>query len=222
MTDEQLRVLIVDDHPAFREGLRALLASAEHISVVDAATSGAEAIRLADKHQPDVVLMDLHMPELNGIEGTRQIVQASPHIGVLVLTMFDDDDSVFAALRVGARGYLLKGAGRDEIVRAITAIARGEAIFGPPIAHRIARYFAREPQQGHPFPQLTERERELLALVAAGHDNAAIARRLYLSPKTVRNHVSNIFNKLQVAGRAEAIIVAREAGLGRSSRPWSP
>jgi DNA-binding NarL/FixJ family response regulator len=220
MTDDQLRVLIADDHPAFREGLRALLASAEGISIVDAATSGAEAIRLADKHQPDVVLMDLHMPELNGIEGTRQIVQASPHIGVLVLTMFDDDDSVFAAMRAGARGYLLKGAGREELVRAVRAVGSGEAIFGPGVAQRVVAYFAgaADKQPSPAFPQLTDREREVLQLIAAGHSNSDISQRLALSPKTVRNHVSNIFSKLQVADRAQAIVRAREAGLGTGSR----
>lgn len=218
----ELRVLIADDHAEFRRGLDALLRSEQSISVAGTAATGAEAVRLTAQLQPDVVLMDLHMPDLNGVDATQRIVNTSPHIRVLVFTMFDDDDSVFAAMRAGARGYLLKGAGRDEIVRAINAVARGEAIFGPSIAHRIAGYFSSEPKQPHPFPQLTDRERELLALLAEGHNNSAIAGRLYLSPKTIRNHVSNIFAKLHVAGRAEAIIVAREAGLGQRSDRWSP
>jgi DNA-binding NarL/FixJ family response regulator len=218
MTEETLRLLIADDHAEFRRGLEALLRSASGLTVVGTAATGAEAVARTAELQPDVVVMDLHMPDLNGVEATQRIVDTSPHVRVLVFTMFDDDDSVFAAMRAGARGYLLKGAGRDEIIRAINAVARGEAIFGPGIAHRIAGFFAREPQRAHPFPQLTDRERELLALVAAGHDNRAIAGKLFLSDKTVRNHVSNIFAKLQVAGRAEAIILAREAGLGGGAK----
>jgi DNA-binding NarL/FixJ family response regulator len=218
MTEEPLRVLIADDHAEFRRGLEALLRSASGLAVVGTAANGAEAVARTAELQPDVVVMDLHMPDLNGVEATQRIVATSPHIRVLVFTMFDDDDSVFAAMRAGARGYLLKGAGRDEIIRAINAVARGEAIFGPGIAHRIAGFFAREAAQPHPFPQLTDRERELLALLADGHDNRAIAQKLFLSDKTVRNHVSNIFAKLHVAGRAEAIIVAREAGLGREPK----
>jgi DNA-binding NarL/FixJ family response regulator len=211
----ELRVVVADDHPMFRDGLKTLLRSIPEVHVVAEAATGAEAVSLAEKHDPDVIVMDLHMPDLNGIEATRQIVHAHPHAGVLVLTMFEDDDSVFAAMRAGARGYLLKGASQDEIVRAIKAVAGGEAIFGPAIAKRVVDYFARPARIKAPaFPELTEREHEVLDLIAQGQANASIARRLFLSEKTVRNHVSNIFAKLQVADRAEAIVRAREAGLG--------
>jgi DNA-binding NarL/FixJ family response regulator len=167
--------------------------------------------------QPDIVVMDLNMPGLNGIDATRAILRANPGTGVLVLTMFDDDESVFAAMRAGARGYLLKGADKDEIARAVLAVASGEAIFGPAVAQRVIDYFSTARPAGQPpaFPELTEREREILELIAQGHRNPAIAKRLVLSPNTVRNHVSSIFAKLQVADRAQAIIRAREAGLGR-------
>jgi Response regulator containing a CheY-like receiver domain and an HTH DNA-binding domain len=213
---EPIRVLIVDDHPVFRDGLRLLVADDSRVEVVGLAAGGAEAITAAGELQPDVVVMDLHMPEINGVEATRTIVGQSPHIGVLVLTMLDDDESVFAAMRAGARGYLLKGAAEAEIVRAIEAVSTGTAVFGPTIAQRVIEYFARpRPSVAVAvFPQLTEREREILDLVAQGENNAAIARRLYLSSKTIRNHVSNIFSKLQVADRAEAIVRARRAGLG--------
>jgi DNA-binding NarL/FixJ family response regulator len=183
--------------------------------VVGEATNGDEAVRLAQELQPDIVLMDIQMPRLNGIEATRRIVHESPHIGVIVVTMFEDDESVFAALRAGARGYVLKGADQAEIVRTLEAVARGEALFGPPIAARLMNYFAtlRTPQQSDLFPELTEREREVLQFIARGENNSAIADQLSISLKTVRNHVSNIFSKLQVADRAEAIVRAREAGL---------
>ncbi len=217
-TNEQLRVLICDDHPVFRNGLRMLLAAQDGIDVVGDASTGREAVTRADELQPDVIVMDLQMPELNGIEATREIVATSPHVKVLVLTMFEDDDSVFAAMRAGARGYLLKGADQDEIVRAIEAVGSGEAIFGPRVAARVIEYFT-TPQPTHAaqaFPELTARELEVLERIARGESNSTIARHFVLSQKTVRNHVSNIFTKLQVADRAQAIVRAREAGLGRS------
>lgn len=213
---DPFRVLIVDDHPVFLSGLKMLLDADPRIQVVGEAVNGAEAIALAAQTQPDAVVIDLHLPDVNGIEATRAITQTSPHIGVLVLTMYDDDDSVFAAMRAGARGYLLKGAGHSDIVHAIAAVAAGTAVFGPSIARRLIDYFGtqRTTAAVAPFPELTEREREILNLIAAGNNNAAIAERLFLSAKTVRNHVSNIFSKLQVADRAQAIVRARNAGLG--------
>lgn len=212
---EAIRVLIADDHPVFRFGLRALLGAAPEMEVVGEATTGDEAVSLAGSLEPDVVLMDLNMPEVNGIEATRRILQRSPHIAILVITMFDDD-SVFAAMQAGARGYLLKGAEGEETLRAIRAVADGEAIFSPTAAQRLIEYFARRQPSASPqvFPELTDRERQILALIAQGYTNAEIADRLVLSPKTVRNYVSNIFSKLQVADRAHAIIRARGAGLG--------
>jgi DNA-binding NarL/FixJ family response regulator len=216
MTDESLQVLIVDDHPVFREGLAGILADANQLTVVGQAADGQEAIRLAAELQPDIVLMDLNLPEVNGIDATREIVAASPHIGVVVLTMFDADDSVFAAMRAGARGYLLKGAGREEIIRAVRAAGSGEAIFGAKVATRMIEYFAAvvAPTDSLVFPELTQREREVLSLIAAGRSNTEITRQLVLSPKTVRNHISNIFAKLHVVDRSQAIVRAREAGLG--------
>ncbi len=212
-----IRVLIADDHPVFRFGLRALLASEPHTEVIGEATTGDEAIKLAAALQPDVVLMDLNMPGPNGIEATRRIAQQCPQIGILVVTMFDDD-SVFAAMRAGARGYILKGAEGEETLRAIRAVAHGEAIFSPTIARRLMQHFA-APASGPsppPFSELTEREHEVLDLMAQGYTNTAIAERLYMSPKTVRNHVSTIFSKLQVSDRTQAAIRAREAGLGQA------
>ncbi|GHO90926.1 DNA-binding response regulator [Reticulibacter mediterranei] len=212
---ESIRVLIADDHPIFRDGLRTLLISVSETEIVGEVSTGDEAIAQAAALLPDVILMDLHMPGQNGIEATRAILRTSPHIGILVLTMFEDDDSVFSAMRAGARGYLLKGADQAEILRAITAVSRGEAIFSPSIAKRLTHYFATlgTMQLPQAFPELTQREREILVFIARGCNNAEIAERLVLSQKTVRNHVSNIFSKLQVADRAQAIIRAREAGL---------
>lgn len=212
---EPIHILIADDHALFRSGVRSLLASVPDTEVVGEAASGQEAIRQAEALQPDVVLMDIQMPGLNGIDATRRIVATSPHVGVIIVTMFEDDDSVFAAMRAGARGYVLKGADQEEMLRTIRAVARGEALFGPAIATRLMSYFAapRPTVAAQVFPELTDREREVLQLIAAGHNNDVIAQRLVLSPKTVRNHVSNIFNKLQVADRAQAIVRAREAGL---------
>ena len=218
---EPIRVLIVDDHTLFRDGLRAVLNSVPDTEVVGEAATGDEAIAQAVALQPDVVLMDIQMPGVNGIQATRRIVHASPHIGVIIVTMFKDDDSIFAAMRAGARGYVLKGADQDEMLRAIRAVARGEALFGPGIAARLMSFFDAPPPvtPAEIFPELTDREREVLELIAQGHNNTEIAAHLVLSPKTVRNHVSNIFSKLQVADRAQAIIRAREAGLGRDERP---
>lgn len=216
----EIRIVLADDHAAFRDGLRALLTTVEGMTVIGQAATGEEVVTRTSALQPDVVLMDLNMPGLDGIEATRRIVATSPHIAILVLTMYEDDESVFAALRAGAHGYLLKGADRAEIVRAIRSVASGEAIFGPNIARRLVTYFSapRQGAAGLAFPELTERELEILELIARGLSNTAISDRLVLSPKTVRNHVSNIFSKLQVAGRAEAIVRAREAGMGGESQ----
>jgi DNA-binding NarL/FixJ family response regulator len=213
-TPARVRVVLADDHPVVRDGLRSLLASLPGVELVAEAATGREAVREAVLHRPDVVVMDLHMPDLDGIAATREVVRAVPSAAVLVLTMYDDDDSVFAAMRAGARGYLLKGAGQAEITGAIRAVAAGQAIFGPGVAARVLRYFAAPPRPDVPFPDLTAREREVLDLVATGLTNAVIAARLGLAAKTVANHLSAIFTKLQVAGRAEAIAVARQEGLG--------
>jgi DNA-binding NarL/FixJ family response regulator len=217
VSEESIRIVLVDDHPVYREGLGVLLGSIRGLDVVATASDGAEAVAVVAQHLPDVVVMDVQMPVMDGIEATKRIVAEHPQIGVVVLTMSEDDETVFQAMRVGARGYLLKGAGQDDISRAIRAVAGGDAIFGPSIAVRVAEYFARAASPApasHPFPQLTAREREVLELIAAGRSNPQIAEQLFLSPKTVRNNVSNIFVKLQVAGRSEAVIAAREAGLG--------
>ena len=212
---DTIRVLIADDHQLFRDGLKALL-SASDTEVLGEAATGKEAIQLAAESQPDVILMDLQMPDMDGIEATRHIVRTNPHINVLMVTMFEDDSSVFAAMRAGARGYVLKGAKHDEMLRAIRAVSSGEAIFSPSIAARMMSFFAasRSAIPEEAFPDLTDREREVLNLIARGETNADIASALTISVKTVRNHVSNIFSKLQVADRAQAALRAREAGLG--------
>lgn len=215
MSHVPIRVAVADDHPVVRDGMRLLFASRDDVEIVGEAATGDAIVSVASETIPDVVIMDLQMPGLSGIEATRQIVNAHPSIGVLVLTMYDDDNTVFAALRAGAKGYLLKGAEQNEIVRAVTAVASGEAIFGPAIATRIASYFDAPPQgPQQAFPELTDRELDILDLVATGQNNALIARHLGLSSKTIANHVSNILSKLQLADRAAAIIRARDAGLG--------
>lgn len=214
---EPLHILIVDDHPLFRKGMRTLLESLPDLRVIGEAATGQEAIDKAASLQPDLVLMDLQMPDGGGLHATQMITTTSPHIKVLVVTLFEDDDSVFAALRAGARGYILKDAKEDEMLRAIRAVASGEAIFSPAIAVRLMDYFATQ-QASIPkevFPELTEREREILNLIARGETNSAIAEHLTISLKTVRNHVANIYSKLQVADRAQAAIRAKDAGLGK-------
>ncbi len=212
---DYISILIADDHTFYREGVRTMLSTMTEIEVAGMAETGDSAVQMAAMLQPDVVLMDIQMPGINGIDATRAILNTSPHIGVLVITMFDDDESVFAAMRAGARGYLLKDARHDDLIRAVVAVSRGEAIFSPAIARRLIQYFS-IPRTATPllFPELTDREREILGLIAQGHANESIATRLVLSVKTVRNHVSNILSKLQVRDRAQAIIKARDAGIG--------
>ncbi len=211
-----IRVAVADDHPVVRDGLRALFSSLPDTELVAEATTGREAIRAAVTARPDVLVMDLRMPDLDGIAATAEISRLAPDVAVLVLTMFEDDESVFAAMRAGARGYLVKGASQEEISHAISGVAAGGAIFGPGVARRVLQYFATPPPAVEtPFPELSPREREVLDLIAAGLSNAAIAQRLGLAGKTVGNHISTIFAKLQVATRAEAIVRARDAGLGR-------
>jgi DNA-binding NarL/FixJ family response regulator len=221
-----IRLLIADDHLFYREGIRALLVPLPMLVIVGEAASGEEAISQAEQMQPDVVLMDIKMPGINGIDAARRIIETRPAIKILMVTMFDDDESVFAAMRAGARGYILKDADREELVRAINAVYGGEAIFSPAIAARMMSYFAGLPRQGvtlpvqsippRAFPDLTNREREILHLIAQGHNNTAIVAYLHISLKTVQNHVASILSKLQVASRAQAIIRARDAGLGES------
>ena len=217
---DQIRILIADDHPLFRDGLRTLLESVPDLPVIGEAATGDEVIAQAHALQPDVILMDIKMPGTNGIEATRRILQASPHIRILIITMFEDDDSVFASIRAGARGYLLKGAVQEETLRAIRAVACGEAIFGPAIAERLIHYLGGTRSMGKSgpaqlFPELTDREYEILTLIAQRKSNAEIAAHLVLSPKTVRNHVSNVLSKLQVTDRADAMHAAWTAGLGQ-------
>lgn len=215
-----VRVVIADDHPTFRRGLAALLASVPDIDLVGEAVDGESAVGQSRALNPDVVLMDLSMPGVGGVEATRRIVADAPAVAVLVVTMLDDDEAVFAAMRAGARGYVVKGQDTEDVLRAIRSVARGDAVFGPAVASRVLSYLtrplsARDPLQ---FPELSVREREVLELLAGGNTNSEIARALVLSPKTVRNHVSSIFTKLQVTGRAEAVERARAAGLGGGFR----
>lgn len=214
-----IRLVIADDHTLFREGLVAILGSRADIEIVGEASNGEQTVELAAAHLPDVILMDVQMPQMNGIAATEKILDANPHIGVIVLTMLEDEDSVFAAMRAGARGYVLKGADKAAMLRAIHAVAAGEALFGPAVAQRLVNFFNEvrsykilAPPRA--FPDLTEREVQVLDLIARGFNNTEIAQKLVLSPKTVSNHISNIFNKLQVADRAQAIVQARQAGLG--------
>ena len=215
--ERTIRVLVADDHAVFREGLRAVLSPEPDMDVVGEAATGKEAVECAAELGPDVILMDIQMPGINGIEATRRILDANSHTGVVVLTMFEDDDSVFSAMRAGARGYVLKGAPPSEILMVARAVAGGEAHFGPEIARRLVDFFStpKAATLEEVLPELTARERDILGLIAQGQTNATIAGRLFVSPHTVRNHITHIFAKLQVADRAQAIIRAREAGLGR-------
>lgn len=212
----RIRVLLADDHPVFRHGLHDLLEDTEDVEVVGEAGTGQEAVRLATELEPDVVVMDVKMPGMSGIEASRRLLEVCPSARILVLTMFQDDATVFAAMRAGARGYVLKDADKDDLLRAVQSVARGEAIFSPAVATRVLEYFSR-PSASLPretFPSLTERERDLLQVLARGRSNAEIATELGLTTKTVSNYVSSILTKLQVADRAQAILRAREAGLG--------
>jgi DNA-binding NarL/FixJ family response regulator len=214
-----IKLMIADDHKLFREGLKALFAVTDDIEIVAEAEDGDSALKKCTELQPDVILMDINMPGLNGIHATQQIVEMFPQIGIIMLTMLEDDASVFNAMRAGARGYLLKGADPQEVLSVIRAVAEGQALFGPAIAMRLMNYFRElslrpsSPQLHTPFPELTERELEVLRLISQGLNNQEIAQKLVLSPKTVRNHITNIFSKLQVADRAQAIVRAREAGV---------
>jgi DNA-binding NarL/FixJ family response regulator len=212
-----IRIIVADDHPVVRGGLVALLRTIPSLDVVGEAADGETAVRLTHEHRPDVVLMDVRMPGMDGVEATRQIRLQTPESRVLILTMYDDDATVFTAMKAGAQGYLLKESEQDDIVRAVHAVVAGEAIFGPGVAARVLGYFTEPPPAvvaEYPFPELTQREREVLDLLAQGMKNADIATELYLSPKTVSNQLTAIFAKLQVASRGEAIVRAREGGLG--------
>jgi DNA-binding NarL/FixJ family response regulator len=216
MSEQPVSILVVDDHKLFREGLIALLDAAPETAVAGEAGTGEEAIARAAALAPDVILMDIQMPDMNGIEATRRILADQPQIGIIMLTMLEDDDSLFAAMCAGARGYILKGADKAEVLRTVSAVAGGQALFGPAIAGRLTGFFQRgggTETAVVPFPDLTDREREVLALIAQGADNSEIAARLHISGKTVSNHISSIFNKLQLANRAQAIIKARDAGI---------
>ncbi len=214
--DEPIRVLIVDDHQLFRDGVRALILSAPDMEVAGEAATGEAAVQAAAENKPDVVLMDIQMPDMDGIEAARALTESDPELNILMVTMFEDDQSVFKAMRAGARGYILKGAKHDEMLRAIRAVGSGEAIFSPGIAARMMAFFtsSRAAIPAEAFPDLTDREREVLTLIAQGKSNAEIAQALVISVKTVRNHASNIFSKLQVTDRAQAAIRARDAGFG--------
>lgn len=215
-----IRVLIADDHVLFREGVHAILRSVPDIEIVGEVGTGREALTQATELTPDVILMDIQMPDLNGVEATRRILETQPDVGIIIVTMLEDDDSLFSAMRAGARGYVLKGADKAEMLKSIRAVAEGEALFGPAIAARLLNFFHDKPAPPKSetpsvaFPDLTDREREILSCIARGATNSEIAEQLTISLKTVRNHVSSIFNKLQVTNRAQAAIRARDAGLG--------
>lgn len=214
-----IKLMIADDHKLFREGLKALLSITDDIEIIGEAGDGESALEKCQQIQPDIILMDIHMPGINGIQVTQSILEQFPQTGVIMLTMLEDDASVFAAMRAGARGYLLKGADPSEVLSVIRAVAKGQALFGPAIAVRLMNYFKElnskpHPMQlGTPFPELTDRELEVLRLISQGHNNREIAQKLVLSPRTVRNHITSIFSKLQVADRAQAIVRARQAGV---------
>lgn len=212
----KIKLMIADDHKLFREGIKALLAVTDDIEIIGEAEDGEAALKKSRELEPDVILMDINMPGLNGIRATEQILAQFPQIRIIMLTMLEDDASIFHAMRAGARGYLLKGADPQEVLSVIRAVADGQALFGPAIATRLMQYFkelsAKPAVPGTPFPELTERELEILRLISQGLNNQEIARKLVLSHKTIRNHITNIFSKLQVADRAQAIVRAREAG----------
>jgi DNA-binding NarL/FixJ family response regulator len=215
--DSPIRIVVADDHPVVRGGLVALLRTIPSLEVVGEAADGETAVRLTHEHRPDVVLMDVRMPGMDGVEATRRIREQTPESRVLILTMYDDDATVFTAMKAGAQGYLLKESEQDDIVRAVQAVVAGEAIFGPGVAARVLGYFTEPPRavaSEYPFPELTDRERQVLELLAQGRSNADIAAELFLAPKTVSNQLTAIFAKLQVASRGEAIVRAREGGLG--------
>jgi DNA-binding NarL/FixJ family response regulator len=219
-----VRVVLADDHPMYRYGLTAVLEQAEGIEVVACVGDGAALVRATGEHRPDVVVTDLTMPDMDGVAASSRLSRAHPALGIIVLTMHEDDDHVLAALRAGARGYLVKGADGEEIVRAVLAVAAGDAVYGPSVARRIVAFCsgsAPRPSDAHAFPDLTPRERDVLELLAAGCRNHEIARRLSLSDKTVRNHVSQVLMKLQVPDRTAAALKAREAGVG-APPPGSP
>ncbi|MGB3716942.1 MAG: response regulator transcription factor [Candidatus Promineifilaceae bacterium] len=217
---DAIRVLIVDDHALFRDGVNAILKTAPDIEVVGEAATGKEALQQAEAQSPDVILMDIQMPDMTGLEATKRILQMRPDIGIIMITMLEDDDSLFVAMRAGARGYVLKGADKVEMLKSIRAVANGEAIFGPSIAGRLAGFFrqdnvaSQKQDGGKTFRDLTDREQEILELIALGRNNKEIANHLHITIKTVSNHISNIYNKLQVADRAQAIILARDSGMG--------
>jgi DNA-binding NarL/FixJ family response regulator len=218
MNMNPVRILIVDDHTLFREGVRAILKAVSDFEIVGEAATGEEAIDKVSTLKPDIILMDIQMPDINGVEATIKILKEHPEMGIIILTMLEDDDSLFSALRAGARGYVLKGADKAEMVKSIRAVANGEALFGPAIANRLTRFFKNpgRMKKQSAFPELTDREFEVLELIAKAHNNQEIAENLHISIKTVSNHISNVFNKLQVADRTEAIFKARDAGLGKS------